>query len=96
MTTADHASTEKWFQFRHGVTAASYAHEVLLKVEDNLQSSNISSAKNLYAKRCMYNLPTYSAALNWGRLTKSVLSNVILERTVQSKNSFHVNLQVHI
>ena len=64
--TADQVSSDKWFQYRHGVITASFAHDVLLKVDDNLQISNISSSQNLCAKLCMYNPPIHSAALNWG------------------------------
>ena len=47
--TADQASSEKWFQYRHGVITASSAHEVLVKVDDNHQILNLSSSQNLCA-----------------------------------------------
>eukprot|EP00795_Rhopilema_esculentum_P010160 gene10160-18827_t len=65
--TADQASSEKWFQYRHGVITASSAHEVLVKVDDNHQILNLSSSQNLCAKICMYNPSVHSASLNWGK-----------------------------
>jgi len=65
--TNDQASSEKWFQYRHGMITASCAHEVLVKVDDHLHISNLLSSQNLCAKICMYNPPIHSVSLNWGK-----------------------------
>ena len=84
--TADQVSSDKWFQYRHGVIA-SFAHDVLLKVDDNLQISNISFSQNLCAKLCMYNPPIHSAALNWGKTNEKFA----FKRHIRKNRTKHKN-----
>ena len=59
--------TSKWEDYRLGRIAASKAHEVITKYDDNLNIKNVKAAENLCADICDYKKKVDVKPMQWGR-----------------------------
>eukprot|EP00795_Rhopilema_esculentum_P015518 gene15518-6781_t len=86
--TIGQSSSEDWKNYRLGLITASVVHEVLKKVDNELQISNFPSAYDLCAKICGYYPDFSSKSVSWGKNNEDFARKRYIKKNKGKHKSF--------